>query len=139
MLMGEHHCAMDEKGRLSFPSRLRDEMGDSFIIAKWLDNCIGAFSREEWDRVAAQLLDKSESKTKLIKRYLYASACEVKPDKQGRILMPASLREYAGLDKDVVVIGVGSRAEIWEAEAWRLMNEQMVNAVIEQNMEALDF
>ena len=93
MLVGQYDYAIDAKGRLNFPARFRDAMGETFIVTRWLDHC-------------------------KVSRMLYASAVEVTPDKQGRIQLPAKLREYAGLDHDVTIIGNRSFAEIWNTAAW---------------------
>ena len=138
MLMGEHRCALDDKGRLNFPAKFRDEMGESFIVTRWLDDCLVAFPDGEWERISALLAEKSVVKSRDVQRFLYAGAGEVSPDKQGRILVANHLREHAGLKKDVVVIGVGRHAEIWDAEAWRGMAARMGSGAIAQAMEELD-
>ena len=112
MLFGEHRCMLDDKGRVNFPARFRDEMGDSFIVTRWLDDCLVAFPEDEWERISALLSEKSMVKSRDVQRFLYATAVEASPDKQGRILLPANLRQHAKLEKDVTVIGVGRHAEI---------------------------
>ncbi len=139
MLIGEYSCVLDDKGRLNFPAKFREEMGDSFIVTRWLDDCLVAFPPDEWERISSLLAEKSVVKTRDIQRFLYAGAAEAKPDKQGRILVPAPLRGHAGLDHDAVVIGVGRHAEIWDAEAWRRMNDKLDSKAIERAMEELDF
>lgn len=140
MLFGEHRCMLDDKGRVNFPARFRDEMGDSFIVTRWLDDCLVAFPEAEWERIAGLLAEKSVVKSRDVQRFLYAGAVEATPDKQGRILIPPPLREHAQLQKEVVVIGVGRHAEIWDAEAWRRrMDEKLDSATIETAMEELDF
>ena len=139
MLFGEHRCTLDEKGRVNFPARFRDEMGESFIVTRWLDDCLVAFPEGEWERVSNLLAEKSVVKSRDVQRFLYSGAAETTPDKQGRILIPVPLREHAGLEKDVVVIGVGRHAEIWDAAAWRSMNERLDSVSIESAMEELDF
>ncbi len=139
MLIGEYRCVMDEKGRLNFPARLREEMGESFIVTRWLDNCLVAFPQEEWERISAALAEKSVVKSRDIQRFLYSGAGEVKPDKQGRILVSTHLREHATLNKDVLVVGVGRHAEIWDEQAWKRMNERLDSAPIAAAMEELDF
>lgn len=139
MLFGEHRCTLDEKGRVNFPARFRDEMGESFIVTRWLDDCLVAFPEGEWERISNLLAEKSVVKSRDVQRFLYSGAAEATPDKQGRILIPVPLREHAGLEKDVVVIGVGRHAEIWDAAAWRSMNERLDSVSIESAMEELDF
>ena len=139
MLIGEYSYAIDEKGRLGFPPKFREEMGSSFIVTRWLDDCLIAFSSSEWERVSAHLLEKSMVKSRDVQRFLYSGATEAVPDKQGRILLPANLRRHAGLEKDVAVIGVGNHAEIWDARAWQAKNEDMRGGPIAAVMEELEF
>ena len=139
MLFGEHRCVLDDKGRVNFPARFRDEMGESFIVTRWLDDCLVAFPEAEWERISNLLSEKSVVKSRDVQRFLYSGAAEAAPDKQGRILIPVPLREHAGLKKEVVVIGVGRHAEIWDAEAWQRMNQRLDSATIESAMEELDF
>lgn len=139
MLMGEHRCALDEKGRLNFPAKFREEMGKDFIVTRWLDHCLVAFPQAEWQRIAEILVDKSFVKSRDVQRFLYSGATKASPDKQGRIIVPAPLRTHAGLQKDIIVIGVGRHAEIWDAAAWERMADKMDDDMIEQAMEELDF
>ena len=118
MLFGEYYHNIDAKGRMIFPAKLRGEMGERFYLTRWLDNCLVAFSEKEFMSVCERIKEQAMSKTSDVQRILFASASEVEADKQGRILIPASLRERAGLTKDVVVIGVMNRAEIWDKERW---------------------
>lgn len=97
MLVGQYDYAIDAKGRLNFPARFRDAMGETFIVTRWLDHCLAAFPAEEFEKVAAKIEEKGLVKGRRVSRMLYASAVEVTPDKQGRIQLPAKLREYAGL------------------------------------------
>ena len=137
MLIGEYSYAIDDKGRVNFPPKFRDEMGPQFIVTRWLDNCLVAFPEKEWERVAALLAEKSIVKTSNIQRFLFASAAQVQPDKQGRILLTGALRAHAGLKKDVTIIGVGGHAEIWDTAAWKEMNETLDSASIAAAMEEL--
>lgn len=137
MLTGEHRCLLDEKGRLNFPARLRSEMGASFIVTRWLDDCLVAFPQSEWERIAELLAEKSVVKSRDVQRFLYSGAEETVPDKQGRILVPGHLRSHAGLGKEVVVIGVGRHAEIWDAAAWDAMTSRMSSAAIADAMEEM--
>ncbi len=123
MLVGQYDYAIDAKGRLNFPARFRDAMGETFIVTRWLDHCLAAFPAEEFEKVAAKIEEKGLVKGRKVSRMLYASAVEVTPDKQGRIQLPAKLREYAGLDHDVTIIGSRSFAEIWNTEAWNANQE----------------
>ncbi|MEG0167921.1 MAG: division/cell wall cluster transcriptional repressor MraZ, partial [Ruthenibacterium sp.] len=98
-----------------------------------------AFPQTEWERISALLSEKSMVKSRDIQRFLYASAIEETPDKQGRILLPANLRTHANLDKDVTIVGVGAHAEIWNTQAWQKMNERMRSDAIANAMEMMDF
>ena len=116
--MGQYDYAIDAKGRLNFPAKFRDEMGQTFIVTCWLDHCLAAFPVEQFERVAEKIEEKGLVKGRKVTRMLYSSAVEVTPDKQGRIQLPAKLREYAGLDHDVSIIGNRDFAEIWNTDAW---------------------
>lgn len=137
--MGEHRCALDDKGRLNFPAKFREEMGDSFVITRWLDNCVVAFPQSEWSHMEGRLRELSVVKSRNFLRFLYSGANEAAPDKQGRILIPPVLRRHAGLDKDVVVIGVGKYAEIWSEDGWASMEDELDSGAIENVMEELGF
>ena len=93
-------------------------MGETFIVTRWLDHCLAAFPPEEFEKVAQRIAEKGMVKGRNVSRMLYSSAVEVTPDKQGRIQLPAKLREYANLDHDVSVIGNRNFAEIWNTQDW---------------------
>ena len=117
MFMGEYNHTIDAKGRMIVPSKFREQLGNEFVVTKGLDGCLYVYSNEEWARIEDSLREKpltSKDARKFL-RFFFAS-CEV--DKQGRILLPANLREYAGIDKDVVSVGVFSRVEIWSKERY---------------------
>ena len=94
MFMGQYDYAVDAKGRLNFPAKFRDGMGETFIVTRWLDHCLAAFPPEEFEKVAQRIAEKGMVKGRNVSRMLYSSAVEVTPDKQGRIQLPAKLREY---------------------------------------------
>lgn len=138
MLIGEYGYNIDLKGRLNFPSRLREDLGEKFILSKNLaDKCLNAYSLEEW----AKLVEKVEAlpivKGKNIKRHLFSSACEVIPDKQGRILIPQNLREYANLSKEVMVIGVSNYCEVWDKEQWSILCDELTSDTLADVVEEL--
>ena len=118
MLVGQYDYAIDAKGRLNFPARFRDAMGETFIVTRWLDHCLAAFPAEEFEKVAAKIEEKGLVKGRRVSRMLYASAVEVTPDKQGRIQLTPRLLAHAGLEKDVTVVGMGRYAEIWNTAVW---------------------
>ena len=141
MLMGEYSYTIDDKGRLNFPARFRDEMGESFVVTRWLDHCLVAFPMREFERVADAFAQRGMAKSRDIQRFLFSAAEEVKPDKQGRILLPAVLRQHAGLAKEVTIIGNRNHAEIWDTAAWRAYNDQLLenSEELAATMEELDF
>ena len=112
MLMGEYQHNMDAKGRVTIPSRYREELGETFYVSKGLDGCLTLYSEEQWQLRVAKINELPDSQTQYIRRSLYATTDQVTPDKQGRILISPTLRRHAGLTKDVTVIGVGATAEI---------------------------
>ena len=140
MLVGEYNYAIDAKGRLNFPARFREEMGERFVVTRWLDGCLVAFSQSEFEQLAATFAAKGMTKSRDIQRFLFSAAEEVAPDKQGRILLPPVLRRHAGLEKEVTIIGNRNHAEIWDTRSWRAYNEQIVmdTQKLAATMEELD-
>ena len=119
MLIGEYQHSLDTKGRVNFPAKLREDLGESFILSKGLgDECLFVYSNEEWDKLTQKLNNLPLSKARALQRFLFAGATRVQPDKQGRILVPQTLREFAGLEKDVVLTGNLNRIEVWSKEKW---------------------
>lgn len=118
--MGEYNHTIDAKGRLIVPSKFREQLGDEFVVTKGLDGCLFVYDNSEWKNFEEKLqkLPLTNPNARKFSRFFLAgaSACEV--DKQGRILLPAVLREFADITKDVVLVGVGSRVEIWSRERW---------------------
>lgn len=120
MFVGEYNHTIDTKGRVIVPAKFRDDLGTNFMVTKGLDNCLFVFPMDEWNRFEEKLqnLPVANKNARKFSRFFLAGASAMEADKQGRILLPASLREFAGLEKDVVMVGVGSRAEIWSKENW---------------------
>lgn len=140
MLIGEYSYSIDLKGRLNFPAKLRDDLGEHFIVSKGLgDDCLVVYSMEEWALMEQKIKALPLSKGKGIQRHFFSSACDVVPDKQGRILIPQNLREYAKLEKEVMVIGVSNHCEIWSKSNWDVLCGEMDNEAIAQAMEELGF
>ena len=120
MFLGTHSPRLDEKGRIILPAKFREELSGGLVLTKGQENCIYVFSAREFEKVLAQMQDAPLSNMAArdyIRIFLSGASDEV-PDKQGRVTIPAPLRAYAGLEKELVVIGAGSRAEIWDAAAW---------------------
>ena len=120
-MRGEYQHYIDAKGRLIFPIKLREALGEHFVIFKGLDNCINVYSQEKWAAFEQQLA-ALPSKARKVQRFFSANF-ECEPDAQGRILIPQTLREYAGLRKDVTVIGMIDHVEIWDSAAWKAYND----------------
>lgn len=120
MFYGEYQHTIDPKGRVIIPSKFRTSLGERFILTKGLDNCLFAYSSEEWANLEAKLksLPFTNKDVRAFIRFFFSGATECEVDKQGRILIPSNLREYAGLAKDIVVIGVSTRVEIWDRDKW---------------------
>ena len=120
MFMGEYNHTVDEKGRLIIPVKFRDELGSEVVVTKGLDGCLFAYDLTEWRVLEEKLraLPLTNKDARAFARFMLAGAASVEIDKQGRILLPQVLRNFAGLEKDVVLIGVASRIEIWNKEKW---------------------
>ncbi len=116
VFLGTHQPRLDEKGRLFLPAKFREELADGLVIAKGQERCLYIWTVPEFLRVTEAL--RAAHATRSFERVLFASASQEKPDKQGRITVPPALREYAGLDRDCVVIGAGVRVEVWDRAAW---------------------
>lgn len=139
-MIGTYYHNIDVKGRMNFPTKLRECLGTPFFITKGIDQvCLTVYAQEEWDRLAAKVAAVPESKGGIIKRWIFSGAAEVTPDKQGRILIPQNLRQFAGLEKDVVVIGANNKAEIWEKSRWEALNDAMNREELLSVMEELGF
>ena len=126
-LMCTYHHNIDAKGRMSFPTKLRDLLGGEFYVTKSINQkCLTIYSKSEWEKLANKIAELPDSMGGLdIKRWLFSGAGELVPDKQGRVLIPSDLREFAGLKKDVVVIGLDDKAEIWDKELWDAQQSNM--------------
>lgn len=139
MLTGEYQHNMDPKGRVTVPSRFREDLGDKFYVCRGLDGCLFLLSQFQWDGLMKKVAAMPLSQGRGIQRYFFSGAADVEPDKQGRILIPPSLRQHAGLTRDVTVIGAGARAEIWDTARWNAYNESQTDEAIEASMTLLDF
>ena len=119
MFMGEYNHTIDEKGRIIVPSKFREALGDNFVVTQGLDGCLFVYSYAEWDNFVEGLKQLPGTKeARQLQRYFMAGAAACEVDKQGRILLPQVLREYADLKKEVVLVGVLSRVEIWDKDRW---------------------
>lgn len=120
MYTGEYNHTVDPKGRLTFPAKFRENLGEKFVITKGLDGCLFVFDEEGWTKLTEKLaaLPLTDKGARQFTRFFLAGAVDSEVDKQGRILLPANLRSFAGIEKDVVLIGTGTRAEIWSKERY---------------------
>jgi len=118
--MGEYNHSIDAKGRVIIPSKFREKLGDRFIVTKGLDGCLWVFPTSEWESFTEKLtsLPVARKDARNFTRFFMAGATEAETDKMGRILLPQVLRDYAKLEKDAVLIGTGTRVEIWNAQTW---------------------
>ena len=138
MLIGEYEHSLDAKGRLIMPAKLRQDMGEKFIVTKGLDGCLFAFSQNEWLNFETKLkaLPLSDRNARNFVRFFLSGATECEIDKQGRFLIPSNLRT-AGLEKEAVIIGVGTRLEIWNKATWEKCDENISADEIAENMTML--
>lgn len=141
MLIGEYEHSLDAKGRLIMPAKIREDIGEKFIITKGLDGCLFGFSQKEWTNFEEKLktLPLTNKNARDFVRFFLSGAIECEIDKQGRFLIASNLREYGALEKEAVIIGVGTRIEIWNKDKWKEYNsEENISAdEIAENMTML--
>ena len=139
MFMSEYNHTIDAKGRLIIPSKFREVLGEEFVVSKGMDGCLFVYANDDWNEFEQKLtsLPLINKEARQFARFFLAGAAQVEVDKQGRILLPATLREFAGLDKDVVLVGVGSRIEIWSKEKYDAIGEDVDMDNITAAMESL--
>ncbi len=139
LLIGEYEHSLDAKGRLIMPAKLRTDMGERFIITKGLDGCLFAFSQNEWENFETKLkaLPLSDKNARNFVRFFLSGAIECEIDKQGRFLISNNLRTAANLEKEVIIIGVGTRLEIWNKTTWEKCDEDISADEIAENMSLL--
>jgi MraZ protein len=121
MLLGEHEHSLDDKNRLTLPARLREGLGDRVVVTAGLDGCLYAYAQGEWERHAARIreLDPLGRESRVMQRHFFARAVTAELDKQGRMVLPASLLQSAGIQREVTVAGVYDHLEIWDRARWR--------------------
>jgi MraZ protein len=125
VFIGEYQHNIDQKGRVFMPAKFREELGDKFVVTKGLDKCLFVYPYEEWKNFEQKLrtLPLTSKEARAFIRFFFAGAAECEADKQGRVLIPAGLREHASLEKELSIIGVSTRVEIWNREAWENYND----------------
>lgn len=141
MLFGGYQHTIDQKGRMFIPSKLRDELGESFVICRGISGkrCLCIYSEAEWDKLVEKIETLPSTKSSTVKRFLYEGSFTLECDAQGRVLIPATLREYAMLEKEAHIIGMSKNLEIWNTELWAKENEQYTPESIASIMEELNF
>lgn len=122
MFYGQNRHAVDPKGRIIFPTRYREELGEYFYITRGLSNCLFVYPENEWIKLENQIRSLPMSKAGDIQRFFFHNTERVSCDKQGRVLLASHLKEYASIQKDVVIAGVSNRLEIWDADKFDEMN-----------------
>lgn len=139
MLNGTFYQSMDVKGRMSFPKKLGEVIGEKFVITNGLSGCLFAYSQENFEKLAEKLQALPLSKGLQVQRFFLSGSSDVESDKQGRILVPQHLRDFAKLEKEIVVVGVSDRAEIWDKSKWEEFNSSITEEMIMETLEGLDF
>ena len=140
MFTGEQTQKMDVKGRTVIPSKIRDNLAEKLVVTRGIDKCLFAYPESAWTALQEKLssLPFTDKKVRSFNRFFLGGAETLDADKQGRVLVPASLRAYASLDKEVVWVGVGNRIEIWDIDKWNeQMNEYLESDDAEEKMEEL--
>jgi transcriptional regulator MraZ len=137
MFLGEYDHNMDDKGRLAVPARFREDLSDGVVITRGFDLCLMGFPRAMWEQLAGQVsaLSLGQGDARNLRRLLFSNAADLQLDRQGRVLIPQNLRDYAGLNEQVIVAGLNTYFEIWSRERWReVLNGLDVNgsAIAEQ-------
>ena len=129
MLIGEYEHSVDDKGRLIMPAKLKEDIGEKFVITKGLDGCLFVYSQTEWKQFEEKLrsFPLTNKDARALMRFFLAGAAECEIDKQGRFLITNSLRQFAGLEKEVVIIGVLTKIEIWSKDKWLKYSEEENN------------
>ncbi|NHM29693.1 division/cell wall cluster transcriptional repressor MraZ [Neobacillus terrae] len=142
MFMGEYHHNIDNKGRLIVPSKLREDLGDLFIITRGLDQCLFGYPLSEWSLIEEKLkaLPLTKKDARAFTRFFFSGATESEIDKQGRVNIPAPLLQYAKLEKECVILGVSNRIEIWSKQIWEdyFTESEQSFAEIAENMIGFD-
>lgn len=140
MFLGEFYHSLDSKGRLILPSKFREALADGLVLTKGLENCLFIFSKAEWPELESKVraLPLSKKEARQFSRFFFAGASVESLDNQGRVLIPLALREYASLVKDVVIIGVSNRLEVWSKENWESYRKKAESSYTEVAEELTD-
>ena len=136
---GTYRQNLDAKGRLNIPIKLRAELGERFYVTKGLDGCLMVYAEADWRAIEEKMRALPLGRSRNLQRMLFANAELCVPDSQWRIVVPQELRDYAHLEKDVTIIGVGNRAEFWNSEAWDKVDSSMTSEDYADAMDELGF
>lgn len=131
MLLGEYEHTVDDKSRLTLPAKFRAAMAGGVVLTRGLDACIDAYPVEGWTKLVASSLaglNPLSRETRVLERFYYSGAVEVQPDKQGRVMLPPALIEHGRLGREVVVVGMRDRLEIWDRAAWRAQLKEVMGS-----------
>jgi MraZ protein len=139
VFLGTHTPRLDDKGRLILPAKFRDELAEGLVVTKGQERCLYVWPQAEFARITDQMRQApvTSKAARDYMRVLFAGASDEIPDKQGRITIPPALRDYAGLDRDCVVIGANSRVEVWDAQSWERYLAEQEQAFSELSEEVL--
>lgn len=139
MLLGTHTPKLDDKGRVILPAKFRDDLGDGVVVTRGQERCLYVFSTAEFERVHERIREAplSNKQARDFLRMFLSGASAEKPDSQNRITVPPHLRSYAGLERELIVTGVGAHAEIWNAEAWNAYAESNEDIYSEMEQEVI--
>lgn len=127
MFLGEFVHIIDDKGRLTIPAKFRAGLDAGLVVTRGIDRCLAIYPLEEWQKLASQVseLPMTDRRARAFRRLVFANASDAVPDKQGRVLIPPRLREYAGVDGEVIVAGLNTYIEVWEPESWNKERERV--------------
>jgi MraZ protein len=134
MFLGEFSHALDDKGRLTIPAKFREELAGGLVVTRGIDRCLSVFPRQVWEELAASIaeLPLTQRSARDFGRLMFSGAADFIPDRQGRVLIPQNLRDYAQLDSEAIIIGLYNRLEIWNPGSWT-----SVRAAVEEDPEAI--
>lgn len=139
MLIGGSKHTIDVKGRMFFPARFRDDLWERITVCRGVEKCLMLFSPAEWELFSDRIKSQPFSVSSRLQRYFFSTAAQCSVDAQGRLLLPQQLREYAGLNKEVWVIGTQNRAEIWDLDEWNKAQSVMTNEDTKALMDKIGF
>lgn len=134
MLSGAHAHTIDAKGRLVLPARFRIHMGETIHVTRGLHGCLWLFPEDEWQRLVSRLTGDSMFNSDILElqRFFLGNAADCRPDDAGRITIPELLRQYAGIQKDVVTVGVGNRLEVWALDRWEAYSQRLTDERVQE-------